>query len=940
MLRPIRRILFGSLLAFIVVLALLFNTSFGIQQLVNAVSWSLRQQHINLQVEGLSGNILNLQCRELKLQAEDYTITADQVKLKWQPWLLWHKQVKINSLVAQTVSIDYHSQTASQTPVSLQLPVTIDLANLAVKQVKLQGQAFGSLTASLQLHQATLNILQANLHQANRQLLLQGQVQLQDPYPINATVHWQLGQKIHGQTSLSGQWNKYLINSYSVIGDLQHPTGYLTFNALLNDQQLRSTELSGTLLQGKLQGDFSLNLASLAWQLQLTAQSIPLSSQYSMLPDINTAQITAQGNAQQAEVNSQLTSKVGKLSSQWQLSMEDGLAVNLQQFIWQSPYGNWQTTPVSFSYRQHQLSLPQFCFIHEKARLCVSGKGTDSNWQAQLFSENLSLSDLPIQALNWQPKANLQLEANIQKIAAEPVQAKLSLNLQALSLSPLTQNNSLSTAYPILQSAQFQLNLAEDELQAKLNAKLLENDYIKAHWQVSQVSQAANLHGQLEANISHLQLLDAFIVNTYHTQGQLNANLQFSGTLYEPLYQGDISLKQASTEIPALGINLTQIHILLTGNNQDQLQIQGSAHSGHGSIQLQGSANLWPKLTTTVSLNGQNFTLFDLPQAQLVVSPQLSFKQTTKQRQLSGSISVSSGQINADSWQQTSSQEQDVVIIRTAQQTPQTALPYNDKLQIMLGDQLYFSAYGLKTRLSGNLSIKSTSQRGTTATGVLQLNQGSYIAYGKNFTIQKGILNYAQSPLNDPNIDIVAIYELTPTGLSNNLERLEVGVHVQGSGLQPQISLFSSPPLSQEDILSYIVLGQPLSQTQSQTGNQAALSQAAMAFALSGGSKSVLQNIQQHLGLSQLTVGSINNNDPTAINAPTPSNSTTQTNTNDTAIFIGKQISPRIYVSYGVGIFSAEQIFKTQLQLTPHWSIWTDSSSQGSGADIVFTIEH
>ena len=60
--------------------------------------------------------------------------------------------------------------------------------------------------------------------------------------------------------------------------------------------------------------------------------------------------------------------------------------------------------------------------------------------------------------------------------------------------------------------------------------------------------------------------------------------------------------------------------------------------------------------------------------------------------------------------------------------------------------------------------------------------------------------------------------------------------------------------------------------------------------------------------------------------------------TNETSLVLGRYLSPRLYVSYGVGLVEAINTVKMRYTIGDHWTIKTEAGTQRS-ADLVFTIE-
>jgi translocation and assembly module TamB len=59
---------------------------------------------------------------------------------------------------------------------------------------------------------------------------------------------------------------------------------------------------------------------------------------------------------------------------------------------------------------------------------------------------------------------------------------------------------------------------------------------------------------------------------------------------------------------------------------------------------------------------------------------------------------------------------------------------------------------------------------------------------------------------------------------------------------------------------------------------------------------------------------------------------------NDTSLVLGKQLSTRLYISYGISLAEAINTFKARLTLGKGWTLKTESGKARS-ADIVYTFK-
>jgi translocation and assembly module TamB len=55
---------------------------------------------------------------------------------------------------------------------------------------------------------------------------------------------------------------------------------------------------------------------------------------------------------------------------------------------------------------------------------------------------------------------------------------------------------------------------------------------------------------------------------------------------------------------------------------------------------------------------------------------------------------------------------------------------------------------------------------------------------------------------------------------------------------------------------------------------------------------------------------------------------------------VGTYIAPRIFVSYGIGVFDQENVFSVRYDLGRGWGVKTTSGESQTGVDISYTVEN
>ncbi|MHB1589344.1 MAG: translocation/assembly module TamB domain-containing protein, partial [Metallibacterium scheffleri] len=107
------------------------------------------------------------------------------------------------------------------------------------------------------------------------------------------------------------------------------------------------------------------------------------------------------------------------------------------------------------------------------------------------------------------------------------------------------------------------------------------------------------------------------------------------------------------------------------------------------------------------------------------------------------------------------------------------------------------------------------------------------------------------------------------------------------------LQVFSTPAMEQSEALSYLITGKPLSALKSGQGDM--LNSAAQALGSAGGDL-LAKEIGARIGVDA-SVG-----DNTALGGA--------------ALTVGKYLSPRLYVGYGVGLFTPGQIVTLRYKLS------------------------
>ncbi len=452
---------------------------------------------------------------------------------------------------------------------------------------------------------------------------------------------------------------------------------------------------------------------------------------------------------------------------------------------------------------------------------------------------------------------------------------------------------------------------------------------------------------QFSATLTDLTFLADLFKELKEPRGTLQMTIFLQGPLNQPHMRGSFSLINGNVRLPSLGITLEQIQLQGASTSEKRLDFTGQFRSGNGKGETRGSVDLNnPDYPLSLQVTGKELQAIHFSGYQILISPDVTLHFAKQNLQLQGKIIIPFAQITPQNFSSTVTLPSEVVFV-DSKKTP--TLPFTTQLQLtlQLGDKIHLAYQNLKADLGGTLRLNQLPGSLVNAVGELYTKNGRYTAYGQTLTIQTGRLIYTGGSLLNPGLTISAIKELKTVNTGGNVssftgqtslqtvytgtQNITVGVNVAGTLDKPSFTLFSNPSMAQGDILSYLVFGFPQSQA---NGNQygAILSALSSLNPNTPSMGNFTKNIEQKLGLTELSVESVQVFNPSAT-----SNANSVIST--TSFVVGKQLSHNLSIHYSVGLFYPVSILNLRYRLTKHWAIQSETSTLDNGADILYSIE-
>lgn len=412
------------------------------------------------------------------------------------------------------------------------------------------------------------------------------------------------------------------------------------------------------------------------------------------------------------------------------------------------------------------------------------------------------------------------------------------------------------------------------------------------------------LSGNVAINTDELTWMELFSPDILDPKGRLEGRIALGGTRAEPTLGGQARLSAFTTEIPSLGIVLQRGDVRLDALADGTARINGSVQSGEGVLNLDGSLGWRANAATgaaaplVLNVRGDNVLVSDTRDLRAIASPDLTVRYGDGgPLTVTGKVVVPSAMIDLERLDQGVSASPDVVVLDPVDpEETGVATPLALDLTLVMGDDVKLKGFGLDGTLGGQMRVRSVPGREMTALGVLEVG-GEYTAYGQELRITRGRLQWSNGPVSDPRLDIRAEREIEARGVT-------AGIDVRGRASSPQATVWSDPATSQSDALSYLTLGRP---TSSLTGAEGQQINAASA-ALNAGGNLLAARLGSQLGLSDAGIS-----DSRALGG--------------SVLGIGKQLSPRLYVGFGVSLLGTGQVLTLKYLLAKGFDIEVESST-------------
>jgi autotransporter translocation and assembly factor TamB len=382
---------------------------------------------------------------------------------------------------------------------------------------------------------------------------------------------------------------------------------------------------------------------------------------------------------------------------------------------------------------------------------------------------------------------------------------------------------------------------------------------------------------QVTSSALNLGVIQAFTPQVTNVAGTLEADVHVTGSGEDPHLEGHIDIKGGAFGVPAGGVSYSGLNTRID-LEPDRLRLQKFAILDENGQPLNVSGELAVHArqvgAVNLAIDSDNFEVIDNELGDVGVDTSLTITGELRRPIVRGTIRVEAARLEVDRILQLfydpyaveelppiepsapaagtgmSAQEATTSALRKAETTPAVPgtvaqaeegtaqapggafKPVELDIRLRIPDNLVLRGRKLRPggptgaslgdmniTVGGDLQIVKPPDAQVLLLGTIETVRGTYEFQGRRFDLQRGgSLRFMGEPAPNPALDISATRTIPNTGV-------EARVRIQGTVKAPQLSLTSTPPLEESDILALIIFNRPVNELG--TGERASLAETA-----------------------------------------------------------------------------------------------------------------
>ena len=593
-----------------------------------------------------------------------------------------------------------------------------------------------------------------------------------------------------------------------------------------------------------------------------------------------------------------LRGRGGWRDERYTLALEDIAASGPRVVPWRL------ANPSRITASRSDAALEPVCLAYEARRFCLEGNwSADGGWSARANTDAF-----PLEALD--PKRRgapgyrgmLSIDANASGRPGAPWIAHVFAEIRDATLT----YQSASGADRKVALGMTRVSLESDAARHRANLRVSD----AADLELAVALEATRLpdaelrdlpvSGTVRGRTRQLTLLPMLVDAIDNASGEADLDFTVAGRVGAPVLAGEARLADGTLDFYQTNLRLRELRSTLRLEDTS-LRLEAEGKAGDGSLAVDGRLG-WRdrRLSGELTLSGERLLVANVPEARVLASPALNFKLDDHRIDVTGEVAIPEARIRpADTAGAVLPSSDERIVTPDVTEGGDEAFAVSSNVRLALGEMVSVKAFGLSATITGAVRARMQPGESAMGSGELEVQEGEYNAYGRELEIERGKLVFTGGPVTDPGVDLRA---------SRELPGYKVGVIARGPLRRPQLTLFSEPSLPQNQIASMLIVGR--SSIQGDPGDtDGGPSSAEQGGAILAG------QLGKYVGLDDIGL--------------------TQDDDTGSQLVIGKYLSPRLYVSYGISLVEEINTLKLRYTIGDRWTLSTES-----GVEQAFDVEY
>jgi translocation and assembly module TamB len=306
-------------------------------------------------------------------------------------------------------------------------------------------------------------------------------------------------------------------------------------------------------------------------------------------------------------------------------------------------------------------------------------------------------------------------------------------------------------------------------------------------------------------------------------EGVFNGEMELRGPPRDLRPSGALHLTGGGFSLPEVGVHPRDIRAELTVEPDGVIRVDAEARA-RGTARVAGTIDLSdladPGFDLQVDASG--FQVVERRDLEARVGGRVNLAGNYTRPRVTGNVRVEQGTVYLEEFIRTAEVvdltdpsffdvvDTTLVAVRPVVEAAQNPFLQNLRVDVDLAIQrdFWIRSRELNVEIEGGLIVAfDRARRDILLVGNLEAARGNYVAFGRQFQVQQGAVEFVGTPGLNPSLNIQAVHRLRRQGG----EPLDIVASVEGTLLAPRVTLTSEaqPPIAQSDLISYLIFGRP-----------------------------------------------------------------------------------------------------------------------------------